>query len=702
VKPHFSTPLIALNPVVIDTETNGLDVTNARIIQLGAVCIADGQVRHDAVLEFLVNPNEPIPAATTAIHGISDQMVADADPFGVVAAPFVKFIGDAAILGHNVGFDLAMLTREFSLAGMDWVTPPFLDTMSLARIVNPVLPNYSLDLVAEWLNIDIENRHSALGDATATAHVFLALIPRLRKAGIRTIADAQRASVALSQRLSEQAQYAPDLNTTGLTDLTESTSAIRRIDSFPFQYRVKDVMSSPALIVESDRTPAQLATLLSNRKTSAVFVDLSGNGSAYGIVTERDLMRLLCNNDTADAATAGEIASASLRTIGQDAFIYQALGEMHAASIRHLGVKDEAGMLVGALTSGDLLRQRADDAMFLHGDLEGASNVGSLAEIWGRLPLVARSLLDEGIDASHIAAVLGEQLATMTRRAAQLAETRLREDGKGGPPAPYCVLLLGSGGRGETLLAPDQDNAIVFANGYDFAEPWFAELGGIMADILDEVGIPYCKGGVMASNAEWCHDLESWKNTVHEWLSRADWRDQCYVDIFYDFCPVHGDRVLARELWDYAYSLAGKAPGFIRQLSAMATSFGAPLGFFGGLRTENGRLDLKGGGTMPIVSGARVLALRHDIRERGTRQRLLGVKELGVVNGDDIENVISAHEILLQNILEQQLLDLAAGIAPSNKIDAKRLTKRRRQELKEALEKVAVIQTAVGDPMAFG
>jgi DNA polymerase-3 subunit epsilon/CBS domain-containing protein len=665
VKPHFSTPLIALNPVVIDTETNGLDVTNARIIQLGAVCIADGQVRHDAVLEFLVNPNEPIPAATTAIHGISDQMVADADPFGVVAAPFVKFIGDAAILGHNVGFDLAMLTREFSLAGMDWVTPPFLDTMSLARIVNPVLPNYSLDLVAEWLNIDIENRHSALGDATTTAHVFLALIPRLRKAGIRTIADAQRASVALSQRLSEQAQYAPDLNTTGLTDLTESTSAIRRIDSFPFQYRVRDVMSSPALIVESDRTPAQLATLLSNRKTSAVFVDLSGNGSAYGIVTERDLMRLLCNNDTADAATAGEIASASLRTIGQDAFIYQALGEMHAASIRHLGVKDEAGMLVGALTSGDLLRQRADDAMFLHGDLEGASNVGSLAEIWGRLPLVARSLLDEGIDASHIAAVLGEQLATMTRRAAQLAETRLREDGKGGPPAPYCVLLLGSGGRGETLLAPDQDNAIVFANGYDWAEPWFAELG-------------------------------------HEWLSRADWRDQCYVDIFYDFCPVHGDRVLARELWDYAYSLAGKAPGFIRQLSAMATSFGAPLGFFGGLRTENGRLDLKGGGTMPIVSGARVLALRHDIRERGTRQRLLGVKELGVVNGDDIENVISAHEILLQNILEQQLLDLAAGIAPSNKIDAKRLTKRRRQELKEALEKVAVIQTAVGDPMAFG
>jgi DNA polymerase-3 subunit epsilon/CBS domain-containing protein len=325
-----------------------------------------------------------------------------------------------------------------------------------------------------------------------------------------------------------------------------------------------------------------------------------------------------------------------------------------------------------------------------------------LAAIWGRLPLVARSLLDEGVDATHITAVLGEQLATVTRRAAELAETRMSEDGKGDPPAPYCVLLLGSGGRGETLLAPDQDNAIVFADGHDHSRPWFAEFGGIMADILDELGVPYCKGGVMASNAEWRHDLQGWKNTIHDWLSRADWKDHCYVDIFYDFRPVHGDRALSRELWDYAYNLAGKAPGFVRQLSAVATSFGAPLGFLGGLKTEAGRLDLKGGGTLPIVSGARVLALRHGIRERGTRQRLVQVKAQKAVNGDDIDDILRAHESLLQNILEQQLQDLAAGIAPTNKIDVKRLSRRARVDLKRALQKVAVIHTAVGDPMAFG
>ena len=59
-----------------------------------------------------------------------------------------------------------------------------------------------------------------------------------------------------------------------------------------------------------------------------------------------------------------------------------------------------------------------------------------------------------------------------------------------------------------STVSPDQDNAIVFADGYDQAEPWFAEFGRHVADILDEVGVPYCKGGVMACNAEWRHDLQ--------------------------------------------------------------------------------------------------------------------------------------------------------------------------------------------------
>ena len=98
----------------------------------------------------------------------------------------------------------------------------------------------------------------------------------------------------------------------------------------------------------------------------------------------------------------------------------------------------------------------------------------------------------------------------------------MKAEGQGEPPCAYALCVLGSAGRGESLLAMDQDNAIVFADGEpgDAADRWFARFGGIVADILHEVGVPYCKGGVMAKNdavARLARDLAR----AHRRLDRA-------------------------------------------------------------------------------------------------------------------------------------------------------------------------------------
>ncbi len=94
-----------------------------------------------------------------------------------------------------------------------------------------------------------------------------------------------------------------------------------------------------------------------------------------------------------------------------------------------------------------------------------------------------------------------------------IAEQRLREAGLGEPPCPYAVAVLGSAGRGESLLAMDQDNAIVFERGDPGGaeDRYFAALGGHLADILNEVGVPYCKGGVMAKNDAWRGSVATWQ-----------------------------------------------------------------------------------------------------------------------------------------------------------------------------------------------
>ena len=69
------------------------------------------------------------------------------------------------MIGHSLGYDLAVLERECARAGLAWKSPRALDTGLLARVVEPQLPGYSLEQLAAWLGVEPGERHSAYGDA---------------------------------------------------------------------------------------------------------------------------------------------------------------------------------------------------------------------------------------------------------------------------------------------------------------------------------------------------------------------------------------------------------------------------------------------------------------------------------------------------------------------------------------------------------
>ncbi len=319
-------------------------------------------------------------------------------------------------------------------------------------------------------------------------------------------------------------------------------------------------------------------------------------------------------------------------------------------------------------------------------------------------PLAASGFACLCAHAREIASVIAEELCALTRRAGEIAAGEMRAAGRGEPPQRFSLLVLGSGGRGESLLVPDQDNALI----YETADPsgqvdgWFETFGVRLAQILDDVGVPFCNGGVMAKSALWRRSLEDWKETVRGWLARGQPKDLFCIDNFFDYRLVLGDRTLADELWDYAYQIARGAPGFLRNLAALATDVRPPIGFFGQIVGEGGRVDLKRNGLIALVGDARVLALRHGVAKRSTKERLEGVRGLDVVNEGDIDSIIAAHEMILREILQQQLEDIEAGVPPSCKVELKRLGKHQRSELKWALQQIDVINTTVGDPMAFG
>jgi DNA polymerase III epsilon subunit family exonuclease len=192
--------LAELDCVVLDGETTGFDRDGRdRIVSLAAVRVRRGVVRRQEVFDALVNPGRAIPPSSAAYHGVTDAMVAKAPPLDVVLPAFLRFADGAVLAGHEVWFDLHFLSRESRRLGLAPVgtTQPVLDTALLARLVEPQLADHGLDGLAHRLGVTIENRHSALGDALATAEIYVRLVALLASRGVVTLGQVLEASAGL-------------------------------------------------------------------------------------------------------------------------------------------------------------------------------------------------------------------------------------------------------------------------------------------------------------------------------------------------------------------------------------------------------------------------------------------------------------------------------------------------------------------------
>ncbi len=696
-----ATPLFALEALALDLETTGLDAAKAHIVQIGAVPLSKARLCADEAYERLVAPGGPIPQSATAVHGIDDAAVARAPKLPELWSGFLALLEGRVAIGHTIGFDLTVLAAEARRHRLPWRKPRALCVRMLAAVAAPSLASHSLDALASWLGLETRDRHRALGDAEAAGLIFLALVPHLEAKGIRTLAEAERACLRLGGELDRHRDAGWDAPVDAPRDET-----LGSFDTYPYRHRVGDIMGQPPVVVRSETTLKAAIDLMVGRSISSVFVTPTGEPgrpvSEYAIVTERDAMRRIAVGGAAALAeTVGSFASRPLATIRENAFLYRAVGRMGRLGTRHLGVRSDADALVGAVSARDLLKLRAGPAIALADAIEQAASATDMALAWSTLPVVVRSLLAEGVDAHLVCRIVSEEIRSMTRRAAALAAEAMRAEGRGEAPCGFAVLVLGSGGRGESLLVPDQDNAIVFETGAPDGpeDRWFAEFGGRLATILDEAGIPLCPGGVMAKNADWRGSLGTWENRIARWVQLSSPQDLLNVDIFFDEAPVSGTLGLGHALFESAYAAGRGNPTFAKLLGERLASVPSPVSLFGSIRGENGRLDLKQHILFPVASAARTLAIRHGIAERSTRARLTGLVAAGVGSEADLSALMEAHALGASLTLDQQSRDIAAGLKPSRMVELAPLTRQQRADLKRALARLQDIPTLLRDLM---
>ncbi|MDX9964851.1 exonuclease domain-containing protein, partial [Desulfobacter postgatei] len=153
---------------VFDTETTGLDTRNDEIISIGGVRIVNGRILCGEKFDQLIDPKMNIPLESEKFHGINDEMVKGKPDIKEVLPLFYKFSKDTVLVAHNAAFDMKMFSMKEAQTGIKFDNP-VLDTLLLALIVYPMHEKHNMAAIASFAGVDIVGRHTAIGDASATA-----------------------------------------------------------------------------------------------------------------------------------------------------------------------------------------------------------------------------------------------------------------------------------------------------------------------------------------------------------------------------------------------------------------------------------------------------------------------------------------------------------------------------------------------------
>lgn len=186
--------LTELAYTVFDLETTGLDPdAGDEIVSIGAYHIINSRVLQEEHFDQLVNPQRSIPWESIKIHGLHPEMLQHQPCIADVLPKLHEFAANTILLAHNAAFDMRFLQLNEKRTGLRFGNP-VLDTLLLSAVVHPSQEDHNLEAIARRLGVNIVGRHSASGDALATAEIFLKLLPLLAQSNILTLKQALEAS----------------------------------------------------------------------------------------------------------------------------------------------------------------------------------------------------------------------------------------------------------------------------------------------------------------------------------------------------------------------------------------------------------------------------------------------------------------------------------------------------------------------------
>lgn len=463
-----------------------------------------------------------------------------------------------------------------------------------------------------------------------------------------------------------------------------------------FQSSAGDLMSPVICRLQRDTLcGVAVRRLAETGQGCAVVVDR--NNRVQGLLTRTDVVqRVAC---AVDADTPVEqVMSRPALIVVESMPAYRALAELRAQRERWAPVVNASDQLEGLFDAQAAVERGLPTALQRLAHVNGPPTDQGLRHCRKGQSRIVDAMAAEGAPATTIQQVLATLNDDIHDRAMNMALDNMTEDGWGHPPAAFSLIVMGSSGRRESFLDPDQDNGFVIADYPDRdhgqVDRYFTELARRMTRSLDAAGISFCRGHVMATNPLWRKTLSQWKAQVRGWLRRRSQMGFLHSNILLDCRGVAGNPELATEFREHLVQQLSTSRSYVRALTLNESTRGVGLGWFDRLITESedsahpGELDLKRLGLMPIVEVARLYATAHGITATATRDRLAALASARALSADDAAALQDAHTFIAGLVFRRQLDDLAREAPPGKHITPGSLNSAEQDKLVTSLKTV--------------
>jgi CBS domain-containing protein len=467
-------------------------------------------------------------------------------------------------------------------------------------------------------------------------------------------------------------------------------------DSLPFfNQPLTEIYQKNPVFCDAGLSIQDAAKVMSDQKSSYAFIQ-SVESNEVGIVTEKDFSRKVIAPGYPIEKQVRNIMSAPLRTLPENALIFEAMMTMMEEDFQHVGIVDSEENIIGMLSNKDIIAYQGQSPLFLLNEIQGAESIDTITEKYQQLAGLVRNLIHNGATAKNVTSFITTVSDHILNKLMAITL-----DEMGPSPAPFAFMIMGSEGRGEQTLKTDQDNAIVYQDPKpdqsEVVREYFLEFGEMACTFLDRVGYVYCQGGVMAKNPNWCQPISQWKRYFKEWIHAAEAEDLLQASIFFDFRHGYGDTSLIEALRTYLFASLKGWSGFLRHMTENALHFRPPLGFFRNFVVASkgqhqNKFDIKSAMT-PIVDFARVYALKNGIEETNTLERLEQLRIKKAISPKEYEELEKAYSFLMQLRFVRQITAVMDDKSdPDNYINPKKLTHIEQTMLKEIFKRIEKFQ----------